>query len=164
MVAQLSWATWAIRSRSLISSERLERFAHSCSFVLINLSKSLAVAHLIWAKWANEQMSKWAMRNEQIPSPAKILWFYAFRNSMTKIWTVLSSGEYSTVYFVMDQRNVWAQQFLFLSALFHRNVFFFNSSFDLLVHSSVNITQALLFVFVFVHSHCCIYVYCVVCM
>ena len=57
MVAHLSWATWAIRSRSLICLERPERFAHSCSFVLSNLSESLTVAHLIWAKWTNEGTS-----------------------------------------------------------------------------------------------------------
>ena len=34
------------------------------SFVLSDLSKSLTVAHLIWAKWANE---RWV--NERIPSP-----------------------------------------------------------------------------------------------
>ena len=58
MVAHLSWAIWAIRSRPLISSERPERFAHGFSFVLSDLSESLTVAHLIWAKWANEQMSE----------------------------------------------------------------------------------------------------------
>ena len=63
-VPHLSWATWAICSRSLISSERPERFAHGRSFVLSDLSESLTVAHLIWVKWANE---RWA--NEQIPSP-----------------------------------------------------------------------------------------------
>ena len=63
-VAHLSWATWAIRSWLLISSERPERFTHSCSFVLSDHSKSLTVAHLIWAKWAkcgNERMNEWAM-------------------------------------------------------------------------------------------------------
>ena len=59
-VAHLSWATWAIHSWSLISSEQPQRFAHNRSFVLSDLSESLTVAHLIWAKWANEQ----------IPSPA----------------------------------------------------------------------------------------------
>ena len=54
-VAHLSWATWAIGSRSLISSERPEWFAHGHSFVLSDLSKSLTVNHLIWAKWANSQ-------------------------------------------------------------------------------------------------------------
>ena len=57
MVAHLSWATWAIRSRSLISSEWPEQFAHGNSCVLSDLSESLTVAHLIWAKWSNEQMS-----------------------------------------------------------------------------------------------------------
>ena len=55
--AHFSWATWAIRSRSLISSEQPERFTHGRSFVLSDLSESLTVAHLIWAKWANEWMS-----------------------------------------------------------------------------------------------------------
>ena len=54
MVAHLSRATWAIHSRSLISSEQPERFAQSRSFFLSDLSELLTVAHLIWAKWANE--------------------------------------------------------------------------------------------------------------
>ena len=58
----LSWATWANCSQLLIFHERPERFAHSHSFVLNDLSELLRVAHLIWAIWANEQMSKWAMR------------------------------------------------------------------------------------------------------
>ena len=67
------WATWANPSWSLICLERPKRFAHSrsfplrdlsnsrCSFFLSHLSESLTVVHLIWAKWANEQMSEWAM-------------------------------------------------------------------------------------------------------
>ena len=47
-------------AHSLIFSERPERIAYSRSFVLSDLSESLTVAHLIWAKWANER----------IPSPA----------------------------------------------------------------------------------------------
>ena len=53
MVAHFWWATWAIRSRSLICLERFERITHSCSFYLSEMSK-----------WANE---RWA--NERIPSP-----------------------------------------------------------------------------------------------
>ena len=64
MVAHLSWATWAIHSQSLISSERPEQFAHGCSFVLSDLSESLTVPHLIWAKWANERMSDEGMSDE----------------------------------------------------------------------------------------------------
>ena len=56
-MAHLSWATWSIQSQSLISSERPERFAHGHSFVLSDLRESLSVAHLILAKWVNEQMS-----------------------------------------------------------------------------------------------------------
>ena len=41
-------------AHGFISSERPERFANGSSFVLCDLSKSLTVAHLIWA---NEQMS-----------------------------------------------------------------------------------------------------------
>ena len=48
---------WANRSWLLICHQRPDQFAHSCSFVLSNLSKSLTVAYLIWAKWANEWMS-----------------------------------------------------------------------------------------------------------
>ena len=67
-VAHLSWATWAIHSRSLFWHEQPEQFAHLSwairSFVLSDLSKSLTVVHLIWAIWANE---RWA--NEWIPNP-----------------------------------------------------------------------------------------------
>ena len=45
-------------SQSLFWHERPERFAHSRSFVLSDLSESLTVTHLIWAIWANKQMSK----------------------------------------------------------------------------------------------------------
>ena len=55
-VAHLSWATWGIRSQSLICLERSERIAHSRSFDLSEMSE-----------WANE---RWA--NERIPSPAVI--------------------------------------------------------------------------------------------
>ena len=37
--AHLSWATWTIRSQSLICPERPEQIAHICSFVLSDLSK-----------------------------------------------------------------------------------------------------------------------------
>ena len=63
-VAHLSWATWGIRSQSLICLDWSERIAQSC--------------FLIWAKWAklaNERMSEWANErwaNERIPSPAVI--------------------------------------------------------------------------------------------
>ena len=50
------WATWANFSQLLICHERPELFAHSRSFVLSDLRKSLTVAHLVWAIWANEQM------------------------------------------------------------------------------------------------------------
>ena len=43
--ADLSWATWANRSQSLICPEQSERIAHSCSFDLKDLSK-----------WANERI------------------------------------------------------------------------------------------------------------
>ena len=41
MVAHFWWATWVNRAWSLIFSERPERFAHSRSFVMSNLSDSL---------------------------------------------------------------------------------------------------------------------------
>ena len=44
MVTLLSWGTWAIRSLLLFCQQR-EPFAHSHSFVLSNLRKSLTVAH-----------------------------------------------------------------------------------------------------------------------
>ena len=40
------WASWAIRSQSLISSERCEQIAHGRSFLVSNLSDSLT--SLIW--------------------------------------------------------------------------------------------------------------------
>ena len=67
--AHLSWATLANCSQSLICHEWPERFAHSRSFVLIDLSESLTVAHLIWA---NERMS-----NEWITNPADLaIWIW----------------------------------------------------------------------------------------
>ena len=39
MVALLSWASWAIRSRSLICPEHSERIAHSRSFVPSNFER-----------------------------------------------------------------------------------------------------------------------------
>ena len=54
---RVSWATWANRSQSLICHERPERFAHRRSFVGSDQRESFTVAHLIWAIWANEQMS-----------------------------------------------------------------------------------------------------------
>ena len=80
MVAHLSWVTWEIHTRSLISSEWPEQFAHGRSFVLSDLSELLTVAHLIWAKWANER----------IPSPEVSKYF----RSLTKNgrpWEICSS-------------------------------------------------------------------------
>ena len=59
-------------AHSLIYPERPERIAHSCSFVMSDLSDLLTVALLTWVTWANhsqsliwfersEQMSEWAM-------------------------------------------------------------------------------------------------------
>ena len=39
-------------SHSLIFGERPEQFAHGCSFLVSDLSKSLIVAHFWWATWA----------------------------------------------------------------------------------------------------------------
>ena len=50
-------------SESLFWHERPERFAHSPSLILSNLSESLTVAHLIWAIWANERKSKFPTLN-----------------------------------------------------------------------------------------------------
>ena len=68
IVTLLSWATSAIRSWSLFWHEQPERYAHSRSFVLSDLSKSLTVTQLIRAIWENE---RWT--NEQIPNPALLL-------------------------------------------------------------------------------------------
>ena len=62
-VAHLSWATWAIRSRSLICIEQSEWIARSHSFDLSEMSEM--------SKWANEQ---WA--NKRIPCPVIFLFFY----------------------------------------------------------------------------------------
>ena len=40
-IAHFWWATWAICSQSLFSSEQPERIAHGCSFLVSNLSHSL---------------------------------------------------------------------------------------------------------------------------
>ena len=80
MVAHLSWSTWALRSRLLISSEWPERFAHSRSFVLSDLSKSLKVAHSIWAKWANERMSEFPAQKScnTVPLTSSNHFMYSF--------------------------------------------------------------------------------------
>ena len=39
-------------AHSLIFRERPKRFAHGCSFLVSDLSKSLMVAHFWWATWA----------------------------------------------------------------------------------------------------------------
>ena len=64
IVAHLSSAPWEIRSRLLFWYERTEQFAHSCSFVLSNLSKSLTVAHLIWAMGEKANSQPWVLGNE----------------------------------------------------------------------------------------------------
>ena len=56
MVAYFLWATWAIRSLSLISSELPDRFAHGRSFVLSDLSESLIRSFDL------SEMRKWVMR------------------------------------------------------------------------------------------------------
>ena len=60
--AHFWWATWAICSQSLISSERCERIAHGGSFLVSNLSDLLIslifgerpelLAHIAQRKWA----------------------------------------------------------------------------------------------------------------
>ena len=52
---------------SLIFGEWPERFAHSHSFDISDLSDSLTVAHLSWANWANHsQLLIWFKRKEQM--------------------------------------------------------------------------------------------------
>ena len=87
-IAHLSWATWAIRSRSLISLERPEWFAHGRSFLLRDLSNSLTVAHFSWAIWANRSQSLISFeRNERMSEfPAlKIFCYVAYRDSLTRL-------------------------------------------------------------------------------
>ena len=51
----------------LIYHERPERFAHSHSFDMSDLSNSLTVAHLSWAIWANRSQSLiWFEQNERM--------------------------------------------------------------------------------------------------
>ena len=51
----------------LIYHEQPELIAHSCSFVLSNLSESLSVAHLIWEVWANRSQSLiWSEQSERM--------------------------------------------------------------------------------------------------
>ena len=91
MVAYLSWVTWVICSRSLISSEWPERFTQGRSFPLSDLSNLLMVAHLSWAIWANcSQLLIWFEQNERIPSPEVSKYF----RSLTKNgrpWEICSS-------------------------------------------------------------------------
>ena len=91
-VAHLSWATWAIRSRLLISSEGPERFTHGRSFVLSYLSKLLTFAHLIWAKWANEQISDEQIRDKWMSEFPALLKLYSniFRFQEEKCVSTLS--------------------------------------------------------------------------
>ena len=70
-VTHLSWATWAILSRSLIFLEKPERFATSRSIVLSDLSESLTVTKLIWAKWANEQIPSHGSSRQTLDSLQK---------------------------------------------------------------------------------------------
>ena len=70
-VAHLSWATWAILSRSLIFLEKPERFATSRSIVLSDLSESLTVTKLIWAKWANKQIPSHGSSSQTLDSLQK---------------------------------------------------------------------------------------------
>ena len=44
-----------VLNESLIYHERPEQIAHSCSFVMKNLSNSLTVALLTWETWVNSQ-------------------------------------------------------------------------------------------------------------
>ena len=74
----LSWATWANRSWSLFWHERPEQFVYSCWFVLNNLSKSLTVAHLIWAIRANERISN-PVQNCNRSYSKILLWNVAFQ-------------------------------------------------------------------------------------
>ena len=76
---------WAICSKnerfahSLFYHERPERIAHSCSFVMRDLSDSLMVTLLSLVIWANRSQSPIKMSNfwadEQIPNPARITYW-----------------------------------------------------------------------------------------
>ena len=95
MVAHLSWVTWEIHTRSLISSEWPEQFAHGRSFVLSDLSKLLTVAHLIWAKWANER----------IPSPEVSKYFRTW-----EICSSLSEGMSDCEWITLVAHQKWANE------------------------------------------------------
>ena len=92
--AHFLWATWANRSRSLICLERPERFAHSRSFPLRDLSDSLTVAHLSWAIWVNcsqslilferkERMSNEKMSNERMSEFLALVFIWLNRLKLT---------------------------------------------------------------------------------
>ena len=91
--AHLSWGTWANHSRSLICHEWPERIAHGRSFVLSDLSKSLTVAHLIWAKWAMSKLAnfqpclwfEWIALKKRAILSQKINFLYVFCQFCTVI-------------------------------------------------------------------------------
>ena len=85
----MSWAT--------------DQFTHSCSFVLGDLSKSLTVAQLIWAKWA---ISEWAKSQPCFNLP----------------WGILFS-EFSYLLFFLFQN-------MFLLLKFLKNIYFFIFNYD----------------------------------
>ena len=96
LLAHFLWASWAIRSWSLICLGQPERFAHGRSFPLSNLSNLLTVAHLSWAIWANrsqpliwleqnERMSKWALSEWANSQPCKIAIFSYISRIVQKI-------------------------------------------------------------------------------
>ena len=66
-------------AHSLFYHERPERIAHSCSFVMRDLSDSLMVTLLSLVIWANRSQSPIKMSNfwadEQIPNPARITYW-----------------------------------------------------------------------------------------
>ena len=66
-------------AHSLFYHERPERIAHSCSFVMRDLSDSLTVTLLSLVIWANRSQSPIKMSNfwadEQIPNPARITYW-----------------------------------------------------------------------------------------
>ena len=69
--AHFCWATWAICSWSLISSERCERISHGCSFLVSDLSDLLTSLRGNERLWANRshrspKKRKWAKMNDSL--------------------------------------------------------------------------------------------------
>ena len=88
-------------SKSLFWYEQPEQFAHSHSFVLSDMSKSLTVAHLIWAIWVNEQMSR---------AGNSLIWFPSESLVFVQKWAneqFSQKNEWFTHSLMFGEQNEW---------------------------------------------------------